>query len=176
MDSTPAGDPNLPSWLDNSYAAYFQLTHSLPHIQKSIASCAQANGVPSVHLIAARNAALQSSMVALAAWFTLLLPSVFSQVAGLGQIVHHHYTNICGHSGLVQSAVAFALHYDRPNLALEWLEQGQCLVWNQLNQLYTPIDNLCTMSLSLADHFVKVASALESYGTHRSSTLSPDST
>jgi hypothetical protein len=76
----------------------------------------------------------------------------------------------------VQPAVVSALHYDRLDLALQWLEQGRCLVWNQLNQLRTPIDNLCVRSSSLADHFVQVASALESYGTRSSSILSHDST
>jgi hypothetical protein len=50
-------------------------------------------------------------------------------------------------------------------LALEWLEQGRCLVWNQLNQLRTPIDNLHFKNPSLANRFMQVASALESYGT-----------
>jgi hypothetical protein len=62
--------------------------------------------------------------------------------------------------------VATALHFDKANLALEWLEQGRCLVWNQLNQLRTPIDNLLKKNPDLANHFIHVASALESYGTN----------
>ena len=61
--------------------------------------------------------------------------------------------------------MATALHLNGPDLALEWLEQGRCLVWNQINKLHTPIDNLRTKSPSLADRFIKVASALEFYGT-----------
>jgi len=49
-------------------------------------------------------------------------------------------------------------------------------VWNQFNQLHTPIDNLHDRSSSLADQFISVASALESYGTRSSSILSSDST
>ena len=49
-------------------------------------------------------------------------------------------------------------------------------MWNQLNQLHAPIDNLHHRSSSLADHFVNVARALESYGAHPPSIISPDST
>ena len=63
------------------------------------------------------------------------------------------------------SAVATALHFSKANLALEWLEQGRCLVWNQLNQLRTPIHNLHLKNPSLANRFTHVASALESDGT-----------
>ena len=45
-------------------------------------------------------------------------------------------------------------------------------MWNQLNQLHTPIDNLRVRSSFLADCFIKVAGALESYGTRPSSILS----
>jgi hypothetical protein len=38
-------------------------------------------------------------------------------------------------------------------------------VWNQLNQLRTPIHNLHFKNPSLANRFIHVASALESYGT-----------
>jgi hypothetical protein len=39
------------------------------------------------------------------------------------------------------------------------------LVWNQLNQLRTPIDNLLKKNPDLANRFIHIASALESYGT-----------
>ena len=54
--------------------------------------------------------------------------SLLSEAAGLEQTIHHHHTYIYHYSSLVQLAVAFALHHDRPDLALEWLEQGHCLV------------------------------------------------
>ena len=91
-------------------------------------------------------------------------------------MIYHHHTKIPLYSGLVKSAVATALQYDRSDLALEWLEQGHCLVWNQLNQLHTPIHNICDRNFFLADYFVNVARALEDYGTHSSSTISSDST
>ena len=61
--------------------------------------------------------------------------------------------------------MATALRFNKADLALEWLEQGRCLVWNQLNQLRTPIDNLRMKDPTLADRFINTTSALESYGT-----------
>ena len=90
---------------------------------------------------------------------------MLSQVAGLEQTIHRRHANLQGHSDFVPSSVVTALHFNKPDLALEWLEQGRCLVWNQLNQLRAPIDDLHTKSPSLANHFIKVASALESHGT-----------
>jgi tetratricopeptide (TPR) repeat protein len=184
VDSTPSGHAHLASRLNNlgnSYLAHFQLTQCASDIHKSIASyhqSAQANGIPSTRLKAARNAALQSSIHDKSNCLSdfALAISLLSEVAGLEQTIHCRHANLHGHSGLVQSAVALALHHNRPDLALVWLEQGRCLVWNQLNQLRTPMDNLHIRSSSLADRFVKIASALESCGNRSSSIISPYST
>ena len=154
--------------------------YSLCDIQASIAlfqKGTQAHGKPSTHLIAARNAAIHSSVHNSSHClddFALAI-SLLSQVAGLEQTIQYHHATIPFYSGLLESAVATALQYDRPDLALEWLEQGHCLVWNQLNQLHTPTINLHDRSSSLADHFVNVARALEDYGTYLSH-ISSDST
>ena len=183
VELTPSGHATLASYfgmLGHSYEACFKSTHSLSDIKASIASYHESthtNGQPSTHLIAARNAAIHSSVYDSSHClddFSLAI-SFFSQVAGLEHTIHHHHSTISHYPGLVEFAVAAALQYDRPDLALEWLEQGRCLVWNQLNQLHTPIDNLCDRSSSLADHFVNIARALEDYGTHPS-IISPDST
>ena len=102
--------------------------------------------------------------------------SLLSEVAGLEQTIQHHHSNLHFYPGFVKSAASTALHHDRPDLALAWLEQGWCLVWNQLNQLRTPIANLRVSSSFLADQFIDIASALESYGTRSSSILPPSST
>jgi tetratricopeptide (TPR) repeat protein len=184
VEFTPSGHVNLPMWfnsLGDSYAHRFKSTNYLPDVQQIITSYrqgAQANGAPSSRLIAARNAAMQSAAHKdshCLADFALAI-SLLSEVAGLDQTIHRRYANLYRHSGLVQFAVTIALKCNRSDLALEWLEHGRCLVWNQLNQLRTPIENLHVRSPSLANHFVMVASALESYGTRSSSILSSDST
>ncbi|KAF8971357.1 CHAT domain-containing protein [Flammula alnicola] len=173
VESTPPGNANLLGCFKNlgrSYQLRFQCTHHLPDVQNSIASyrrAAEANGTPSIRLESARLAAVLSSVHDDSRCLTdfALAISLLSEVAGSEQPIHRHRANLHGHYDLVGSAVSTALHCDKADLALEWLERGRCLVWNQLNQLRTPIDNLCIISPSLADHFIKVASALESYAT-----------
>jgi hypothetical protein len=50
-------------------------------------------------------------------------------------------------------------------MALEWLEQGRCLVWNQLNSLRTPVDNLRAHDQNLAEELLAVSRALENAGS-----------
>jgi len=73
------------------------------------------------------------------------------------------------------ASAAFALgEFEK---ALEWLEQGRCLVWNQLNQLRTPVDDLRAQNKPLADRFMDVSRALESSGSRQELThLSIDGT
>ncbi|KAF8962055.1 CHAT domain-containing protein [Flammula alnicola] len=195
VESTPSGHAGLPPCFNNLGTSYahrfertgdlqdidraishyqsalrFQGTHNFSDVQNSIASYrrgAEANGTPSVRLKSAKRAAMLSSVhddSRCLIDFALAI-SLLSEVAGMEQTIHRRHANLHGHSDLVGSAVATALHCNKADLALEWLEQGRCLVWNQLNQLRTPIDNLRVRNPSLADRFIKVASALESYGT-----------
>ncbi|KAF8815511.1 hypothetical protein BYT27DRAFT_7155797 [Phlegmacium glaucopus] len=165
--------------LGNSYLRRFEQNHHNPDVQHSIASYrrgAEANGTPSIRLTSAKQAAKLSSLHDRSQGlidFALAI-RLHSEVAGLEQTIHRRHANLHGHSDLVGSAVATALHFSRPDLALEWLEQGRCLVWNQLNQLRTPIDDLRMKNPALADRFITAASALESYGT-RSIFSSPSS-
>ncbi|KAF8797480.1 hypothetical protein BYT27DRAFT_7179347 [Phlegmacium glaucopus] len=182
VKSTPSGHALLPDHFRNlgkSYFHRFKCTHHLSDIQHSVASfrqAAEANGTPSIRLASAISAATLSSVCddldddsrCLTDFANAI--SLLSEVAGLEQTIHRRHVNLHGRSNIVGSAVATALCLDKADLALEWLEQGRCLVWNQLNQLRTPIDNLRIKNPSLANRFIQVASALESYGTR--STLS----
>ncbi|KAF8810544.1 hypothetical protein BYT27DRAFT_7240700 [Phlegmacium glaucopus] len=173
VQSTPSGHAALPTLFKNlghSYQCRFQCTHYFLDVQNSVASYrrpAEANGTPSIRLQSAMRAAMLSSdysdshcLIDFANAISLL-----SEVAGLEHTIHRRHANLHNYSNLVGSAVATALCFNKPDLALEWLEQGCCLVWNQLNQLRAPIDNLRMENPSLAKHFIQVASALESYGT-----------
>jgi len=173
VESTPSGHFRLPifsSNLGHSYACRFQHSHHYSDIQCSIAlhrQGAEANGAPSIRLASAKQAAILSSVHDRSQClinFSLSI-SLLSEVAGLEQTIHHRHANLYGHSDFVGSAVATALNLSRPDLALEWLEQSRCLVWNQINQLRTPINNLHMKHSSLASRFIEVVNALESYGT-----------
>ncbi|KIM40791.1 hypothetical protein M413DRAFT_412983 [Hebeloma cylindrosporum] len=183
VEFTPSNHSAFPSRLNNlgsSYLRLFDTTHLLSDIQKSINSNrkgAQGNGAPSIRLGAARKAAMLSAVHDNSNClkdFEFAI-SLLSEVAGLEQTIHLRYTNLRAHSNFVEVAVGIALLQNRADLALEWLEQGRCLVWNQFNQLRIPIDNLRVRSSSLADRFIKIARALESHGT-RSSSITSNST
>ena len=181
VESTPSdhfGLPGLCRNLGSSYLDRFNSTDYLPDVQNSIASyrqAAEANGAPSIRLEAAVEAAMLSSVHDHSQSLTdfALAITLLSEVAGLELTIHRRHANLQPYSDLVGSAVATALRFDSTNRALEWLEQGRCLVWNQLNQLRTPIDNLRMKNPSLANRFIEVARDLESHGTSRSALFRP---
>ena len=85
--------------------------------------------------------------------------------------LHKRYTNIIDASDLTMSATAAALGAGQNDTALEWLDQGRCLVWNQIHQLRTPIENLHSHDPSLANRFREVATALEASGSRQTKFL-----
>ena len=88
-----------------------------------------------------------------------------SQVAGLEQTIQKRHTNLLEISDLATSAVACAFKFERPDLALEWLEEGRCLIWSQLNNLRTPLDALFAYDPEIASDMLKVSTALENAGS-----------
>ncbi|KAF9530089.1 CHAT domain-containing protein, partial [Crepidotus variabilis] len=90
---------------------------------------------------------------------------LLSLVASLYQTVQNRYTNLLDISDLVTEAAVCALDNGSTDKALEWLEQGRCLVWNQLNQLRSPVDDLRASDAELADQFLAVSKSLESSGS-----------
>ncbi|PPQ78138.1 hypothetical protein CVT26_007522 [Gymnopilus dilepis] len=61
-------------------------------------------------------------------------------------------------------AAAKALSLNQPSKALEWLEAGRCIVWNQINQLRTPVDELHACRPDLADQLILLSRQLEYFG------------
>ncbi|KAG8682856.1 hypothetical protein FRC08_014684 [Ceratobasidium sp. 394] len=58
-------------------------------------------------------------------------------------------------------AVSVAIRLGRPAQALEWLEQGRSIVWNQLLRLRTPLDELSKVDATLAAELGQLAHSLE---------------
>ncbi|KAG9103196.1 hypothetical protein FRC07_010065, partial [Ceratobasidium sp. 392] len=65
------------------------------------------------------------------------------------------------------SAVVTALESQKPDIALEWLESGRSIVWNQTLQLRTPLDHLATIDRSLAEQLKQVSQELERISSSR---------
>ncbi|KAF6745766.1 CHAT domain-containing protein [Ephemerocybe angulata] len=93
--------------------------------------------------------------------------SLVALIAGLEQTVRGRYTQLQGSSGLALEAAAAACTLGRVDKALEWLEQGRCLVWSQINNLRTPLDDLRLHDQDLAQRIADVSKRLENAGSSR---------
>ncbi|CAE6422728.1 unnamed protein product [Rhizoctonia solani] len=96
------------------------------------------------------------------------------QVVWLGTSIDQRYLDIDRIGNIAVRAAAAAINAERCMLALEWLEQGRSIVWNQTLQLRTPMDNLAAAHPALADELGKVTRDLHStstQGTHMISLL-----
>jgi len=96
--------------------------------------------------------------------------NLLSQIAGMDRTIQQRHSSLVDISKLTAAAASTAISQGEPEKALEWLEQGRCLVWSQLNQLRTPVDDLRTHDHLLADRFLHVSRALESSGSRKEST------
>ncbi|TEB29798.1 hypothetical protein FA13DRAFT_1734139 [Coprinellus micaceus] len=89
--------------------------------------------------------------------------------AGLDQTIRTRHIQLQGDAlgvtATATEAAFIALMIHRPDKALEWLEQGRCLVWTQINHLRTPLDNLHTHNPSLAETLMEVSKRLEMAGS-----------
>ncbi|KAH6905432.1 CHAT domain-containing protein [Coprinopsis sp. MPI-PUGE-AT-0042] len=107
---------------------------------------------------------------------------ILAMTAGLGQRIserHRHVTEPAAGEGLfggkiqafgatlASEAAARAVRCGRIDKALEWLEQGRCIVWNQLQTLRTPLDTLEQHDSRLARRISAVSMLLEDDGTER---------
>ncbi|TEB19523.1 hypothetical protein FA13DRAFT_347552 [Coprinellus micaceus] len=88
-------------------------------------------------------------------------------VVGLDRTVAQRYSHIQGFSEMPLEGAAVACRFDRPDKALEWLEQGRCHVWNQLNTLRTPLEALLKHDPVLATEISSVSKRLEEAGSTR---------
>ena len=88
-------------------------------------------------------------------------------MVGLDQTVAQRYSSIKGLSEVPIEAAAFACHFGHVDKAVEWLEQGRCLVWGQLNVLRTPIETLREYNPELASDIADVSRRLEAAGSTR---------
>ncbi|KAF5320401.1 hypothetical protein D9611_010754 [Ephemerocybe angulata] len=92
---------------------------------------------------------------------------LLAEIAGLEQTVQGRYTQLETSSGLATMAAAAACALGRTDKAVEWLEQGRCLVWTQLSDLRTPINNLQAHDSVLAQRVADISKQLEMMASSR---------
>jgi len=89
------------------------------------------------------------------------------QVTGLEQTIDKHHQTLLDISDITASATAAAINDNKLETVLAWLEQGRCFVWNQINHLRTPANDLHAYDPSLTDRPLHVAHELEVSGSHQ---------
>jgi len=176
---TPNGHADMPSQLNKlgaSFWARFKRTGDSSNTTAATFNYRQSaiykSGPPSVRLTAARMWARLSSLHnppdSLKAHDVVV--KLLSQIAGMDRTIQQRHSSLVDISMLTATAASAAFAQNEVDKALEWLEQGRCLVWSQLNQLRTPVDDLRRHNNVLADRFLHVSRALESSGSRQAFT------
>jgi len=176
VELTPDGHAQMPARLNNlgvSYQCRFNYTNNPTDIHTTLSlyqKSATTFGPPSTRLHAAQKWAQPVSVThdlaqSLAAYAVII--DLISQIAGMDRTIEQRHSHLTKFSMLATSAASAALAQGEINKALEWLEQGRCLVWSQLHQLRTPVDSLRDYDERLAQRFMDTSSALELSGSRR---------
>ncbi|KAG8753409.1 hypothetical protein FRC11_007449, partial [Ceratobasidium sp. 423] len=88
--------------------------------------------------------------------------TLLSQLPWLGSTIDKRYHDLRRVGDVSLEAAAAAISAKQYTLALEWLEQGRSIVWSQVLQLRTPLEQLKAVDDELADNFTETATKLSS--------------
>ena len=177
---TPDGHPSLPArlfCLGDSFSHRFKLTGMYESLSSAVLnyrlSATSPTGPSACRLIAAKRWATLSQQLLSPSSELLKANSciiqLLSLISGFENTVQRRHETLVDASQLSLAACATALSLDHPDQALEWLVEGRCIVWNQINQLRTPLDELRSHDPALAEGLSVLSKALESAGLHTSS-------
>ncbi|KAF9532208.1 CHAT domain-containing protein [Crepidotus variabilis] len=173
VELTPAGHPDLSVRLNklaNSYSALSKIDDHPSILSLAISSyqlsASQTVGSPSIRLDSAEK------------WACLCHGHDSAQELSAYQVALHLLLEVAGEnphqksrnrtksrqdtSSLVGSATTSAINYGELTLAVAWLEQGRCMVWNQINRLHTPFYGLQSTNHHLAESLLGVVTAFGS--------------
>ncbi|KAG8737444.1 hypothetical protein FRC10_008179, partial [Ceratobasidium sp. 414] len=166
----PIGHTDRAEWLldlGKSYRAHSERTGSLESINAATHSFRDSSKAPVGHPVIRMEAARQWANMAgsqnessvLDAYTQLI--SLIPQVIWLGATVGRRYKDVASAGGIATEAAAVAIEFKAYELALEWLEEGRSIVWNQLLQLRAPIEELRSAHPELAGKLQRLATELE---------------
>ncbi|QRV96039.1 CHAT domain protein [Ceratobasidium sp. AG-Ba] len=88
--------------------------------------------------------------------------ALVDQVAWLGSPLDLRYQQIAKDvQCMTTDAVAAAISFQRMDLAIEWLEAGRTVIWNQLSQLRSPLADVSNVKPELAMRYQEVCQEYE---------------
>jgi tetratricopeptide (TPR) repeat protein len=170
VNSTPGGHPDKPEYLSNLGDVFVTRFHrfSSPHnahaaITHLSTSAKSEVGSPTIRLTAAnkwiRIASLTNHHSLLNAYECAV--GLMPVIAWLGRSIRDRHESLIQMSEIARDAAAVAISLEKYDKALEWLEQGRSIVWNQILQLRTPVDALREVNPDLADRLLRVSRVLD---------------
>jgi len=179
----PDGHANKPAFLKNLASAFsvrYQRTGSRVDLDAAITqyrlSASSSSGPPSVRFHAAfrwaRLAFIGSATASLDGYGAAL--NLLPRIAWLGQTISARHKDLGAIGEIVNEAAAAAIGAGKYETAVEWLEQGRSVVWGQLLNLRSPVDELRDADRELADDLMRISKKLESVSTRYDSQGSSD--
>ncbi|TFK44021.1 CHAT domain-containing protein, partial [Crucibulum laeve] len=86
------------------------------------------------------------------------------RLAWIGNTISNRHQELRKVAHLTKEATIIAIGLEQYSLAIQWLEQGRCIVRNQLSNLRTPLHDLYGIDPQLASELQRVGTALETHG------------
>jgi len=174
VQSTPENHPDLPSWLCNlgvflknrykiqgniadltlaekQFSIAVNITSDSPYFRFLSAIC----WVQCAHLQSSQKAHYPYSLAV----------GLFSEAISLSISVADRHFWLASNAQLIRDAVQNSLQCAQVELAAEWFEQGQSVVWTQFLQLRTPLTQLRQQYHLLADKLENLSKQLDQAGS-----------
>ncbi|KAJ7852570.1 TPR-like protein [Mycena leptocephala] len=171
---TPDGHPDKPGRLNNLGNSLFHRFEQLHDPQDSqqllhhyTSAACSTTGPARIRFNAAKkwakHAHIHQPSSIIHAYTTAI--ELLPELAWLGLSIadRHHHLSQAGQ--VVRDAASGAIAVHDYQKAVEWLDQGRSVIWGQLLNLRTPVDELRKRHPGLADELVSLSTLLETAGT-----------
>ncbi|KDR67553.1 hypothetical protein GALMADRAFT_283519 [Galerina marginata CBS 339.88] len=168
--SNGAGRAKVAHNLADAYYAHYGLKREEVYLLKCIERCKEVavSSAPltvrfhSAKVWTTATAAANDAQATLEA--TNAMVDLLSQLAWPGLSLSSQIEVLQGARQTACDAAAIALHYKDVARALEWLEQGRTVTWNQLLHMRSPLDDLKSQAPELAEKIITLSRQLETGG------------
>ncbi|KAJ7760220.1 TPR-like protein [Mycena maculata] len=171
---TPDGHPDKPSRLNTLGNSLFHRFGRLGDLQDSqqlllhyTSAACSTTGPAHIRFEAARrwekHAHIHKPSSILHAYTTAI--ELLPELAWLGLSISDRHHRLSQAGQVVRDAASAAIAVHDYQKAVEWLDQGRSVIWGQLLNLRTPVDELRKSHPDLADQLASVSASLETAGT-----------
>ncbi|KAI0319911.1 TPR-like protein [Amylostereum chailletii] len=177
VDLIPDGHSDKVMYLNNlgsSFQVRFERVGELADFHTAVDLFKRAandvSGPPSTRFSAARRwAGLLSSKHSTSSPLDAheMVVELIPRLIWLGSKLHRRYEVLPAIAEAVSAAAAAAIAAGDLACALEWLEEGRCVIWGQMLQLRTPLDDIRAVDAKLATDLERVSRELDSAGTNQ---------